>query len=149
MNPWLDFQGPNAGYIAELYERYRNDPQSVDPAARELFERWAPPEEAQTPVAGRSAPADLSRVVGAVNLTHAIRGFGHLAAQLDPLGSPPPGDPSLLPATHGLTDDDLRQLPASLIGQPMSEQAANAWEAIEALRRIYSATIGHDYDHIR
>src|SRR5436190_7407519 len=131
MNSWLDFQGPNAGYIAELYERYRSNPQSVDPAARELFDRWAPPEEAQPPAAA-SAPADLSRVVGAVNLAHAIRGFGHLAARLDPLGSPPPGDPSLLPATHSLTDDDLRQLPASLIGQPVAEQAANAWEAIEA-----------------
>jgi 2-oxoglutarate dehydrogenase E1 component len=147
MNPWLDFQGPNAGYIAELYERFRNDPQSVDPAARELFERWAPPEDSQP--AGPSAPADLAHIVGAVNLAHAIRGFGHLAARLDPLGSPPPGDPALLPATHGVTDDDLRGLPASLIGQPVSDQAANAWEAIEALRRIYSGTVGHDYDHIR
>jgi 2-oxoglutarate dehydrogenase E1 component len=149
MNSWLDFQGANAGYVAELYERYRRDPQSVDPADRELFERWAPPDESLPIVSGQTQAAELSRVVNAVNLAHAIRGFGHLAARLDPLGSPPPGDPSLLPAAHSLTADELRQLPASLIGQPVAEQAANAWEAVEALQRIYSATIGYDYDHIR
>ena len=149
MNSWLDFQGPNAGYIAELYERYRRDPQSVDPAARELFEHWAPPDEPTTAAQGQPAASDLAHIVGAVNLAHAIRGFGHLAARLDPLGSTPPGDPALLPATHGLTPDDLRRLPASLIGPPVSRQAGNAWDAIQALQRIYSATIGYDYDHIR
>ena len=28
-----DFQGVNAAYVAELYERYRQDPASVDAAA--------------------------------------------------------------------------------------------------------------------
>jgi 2-oxoglutarate dehydrogenase E1 component len=48
-----------------------------------------------------------------------------------------------------LTEDDLRQLPASLIGGPIAEKAANALEAIQALRKIYSSTIGYDYEHIQ
>ena len=52
--------------------------------------------------------------VGAVNLAQSIRRYGHLAAQLDPLGSRPVGDPSLLPETHGVTDEDLRRA----AGQP-------------------------------
>ena len=29
---WEEFQGPNAGYVLELFERFLQDPQSVDPA---------------------------------------------------------------------------------------------------------------------
>jgi 2-oxoglutarate dehydrogenase E1 component len=148
MDFWREFQGPNAGYVAELYERYRRDPLSVDPSARRLFEQWAPPDGVVATPAPGAAP-DLSKFVGAVNLAQAIRGFGHLAARLDPLGSPPPGDPALLPENHGLSPDDLRQLPASLVGGPAAERSANAWDAIEALRGIYSGTIGYDYDHVR
>ena len=54
MNLWNEFHGPNAGYVVELYERYRRDPQSVDAATRALFERWTPPE---APAAGNGAKA--------------------------------------------------------------------------------------------
>ena len=36
------FSGINAGYIAELFERYQQDPNSVDQATREAFAREAP-----------------------------------------------------------------------------------------------------------
>jgi 2-oxoglutarate dehydrogenase E1 component len=36
------FAGVNAAYVLELYERYRQDPQSVDPATRTAFESWTP-----------------------------------------------------------------------------------------------------------
>ena len=80
---------------------------------RALFEPWTPPADADRTVAdGRS----LQKIVGAVNLAQSIRRYGHLAAQLDPLGSRPPlGDPSLLASTHGVTDEDLRALPATLV----------------------------------
>ena len=94
-----EFQGVNAGYVAELYERYRRDPLSVEPAARQLFEHWAPPDGVVPSLAPGFAALDLSKIVGAVHLAQAIRGFGHLAARLDPLGSAPPGDPALLPET--------------------------------------------------
>src|SRR5437870_7876619 len=141
-----EFHGPNAGYVLELYDRYRRDPSTVDPATREFFEQWNPP--ADVAEEGLSA-ASLSKVVGAVNLAQAIREHGHLAAQLDPLGTTPRGDPSLELSGYGLTEDDLRALPANLIGGPIAEGVANSYEAIEALRKVYSSTTGHDYDHVR
>ena len=39
------------------------------------------------------------------------------------------------PDAHGITDDDLKRLPASLVGGPVAESSANAYEAIEKLRR--------------
>src|SRR5258705_131391 len=85
---------------------------------------------------------------GAEHLAEGTRRYGHLAAQIDPLGSTPIGDPSLSPAAHGITDEDLRQLPASVVDRPVGGSAANAFEAIEKLRRIYCSTIGFDYAHI-
>ena len=38
------FHGPNAGYVIELYERYRTDPASVDPETRAFFAQWSPEE---------------------------------------------------------------------------------------------------------
>src|SRR5690606_12447770 len=55
----------------------------------------------------------------------------------------------LHPSAHGITDADLRQLPASLIGGNLADSAANAFEAIGRLREIYSGSIGYDYDHMR
>jgi 2-oxoglutarate dehydrogenase E1 component len=144
MNLWNDFQGPNAAYVLELYDRYRQNPNSVDPVTKAYFDRWKP-EVDGTSLA--PIPA-VDKIVGAVNLTQAIREYGHLDAQLDPLGSKPPGDPSLGLQAHGLTEQDLSQLPASLIGGPIAERAANALEAIQALRKVYSSTTGYDYEHI-
>ena len=50
---WQDFYGPNAGYIAELYERYLRDPNSVDAADRERFARWSEPPDRRRVSTGR------------------------------------------------------------------------------------------------
>jgi len=153
------FEGVNAGYVLELYERYRQNPESVDPATREVFQSWTPADVdalagPQRPAPSPAAPAagaavpDVHVIVGAANLAESIRRYGHLAARVDPLGSDPPGDPSLSPRAHGITDDDLKRLPASLVGGPVAENSSNAYEAIEKLRRIYCSTTGFDYSHV-
>ena len=107
---------------------------------------------AATQPGGRRPPprtrVDTRVIVGAANLVESIRRYGHLAAQLDPLGSAPIGDPSLSPRAHGITDDDLKRLPASLVGGPVAESSANAFEAIEKLRRVYCSTTGFDFAHV-
>ncbi len=60
----------------------------------------------------------------------------------------PIGDPSLSPRAHGITDDDLKQLPASLVGGLVAESSNNAFEAIEKLRRVYCSTTGFDFAHV-
>src|SRR5687768_1284123 len=102
---WGDFSGLNAAYLLDLYDRYRAEPDAVDPATREFFERWgAPPSAAPAPREGRpAATADRAtpqQLAGAAALAAAIRAHGHRGAHLDPLGSPPAGDAALLPETH-------------------------------------------------
>ncbi|MFW6070636.1 MAG: 2-oxoglutarate dehydrogenase E1 component, partial [bacterium] len=146
MTIWEEFHGPNAGYVLELFERYQQDPQSVDAEARDFFSRWQPPLDGQR----AAAPAvDVEQVRAAVNLVQAIREYGHLGARLDPLGGEPPGDPALRLETYDLTEADLRRLPAGIVNGPLGRDAGNAWEAIQRLYDVYSGHTGYDYEHIR
>ena len=158
---WGDITGLNRGYVLELYERFRRDPSSVDADTRELFARWTPPADADLPgsqdePAGETPQAVqapdvrlLQKAVGAVNLAQSIRRYGHLATKLDPLGvRPPAGDPSLLPEWHGVSQDDLRRLPATLIRSPLCAGASNMAEVVDAFRRVYCLRTGYDYAHV-
>ena len=150
MSSWSDFQGANAAFVQELYERYQRDPRSVDADTRTFFETWSPPDEPGTPEPRNRGTAEprAGVIVGALNLAQSIRLYGHLAAQIDPLGSRPLGDPALEPETHGVTEADLRGLPASVIGGPIASGAATMWDVVERLRAIYCATTGFDVAHI-
>ena len=56
MSDWRDFGGINEGYALELYERFLQDPHSVDPATRAAFERLGPPGTAAPQPGGTAAP---------------------------------------------------------------------------------------------
>ena len=116
---WKDFQGVNAAFALELYEKFRANPNSVDAATRAFFERVTPADAARLaedlgPGTGQgsrtpdSAPRAESiaplLAVGAINFIQSIRRYGHLAAEIDPLGSRRLGDPMLVPETHGVTE---------------------------------------------
>jgi 2-oxoglutarate dehydrogenase E1 component len=156
MSEWRDFQGVNEAYALELYERYRRDPHAMDAATRAFFAQHPAPAEivAARPAsladraALEAAPTQARVVVGAVNLAMSIRRYGHLAAQIDPLGDPPAGDPSLQPDTHGVTEDDLRALPASLVPTPLADRSATMWDVVQRLRQVYCSTTGYDFAHI-
>ena len=161
------FYGPNAGYVLELYDRYRDDPDAVDAATRDFFAGFAPtmpatngfgPNGAAVGANGTGpavasgstvAGAPVAQVVAATALTQAIREFGHLAVQLDPLGGAPHGAPELDPTWHGGSEADLAALPPEAVPSPAAEGAATAAEAIARLRAIYSGNIGYDVDHVQ
>ncbi len=149
MNDLEAFYGPNAGYVLELYDRYRQNPASVDSATRAIFDTWSPDSLAAGEAVTETAPYAVSKIVAASALAHAIRSRGHLGAHLDPLGSEPLGDPALLTGTHGISDEDLAQLPPDVVGGHAAEGARNALEAIAALRAMYSGTISYEFDQVK
>jgi 2-oxoglutarate dehydrogenase E1 component len=149
------FFGPNLGYVLELYESYRSDPHSVDEKTREFFETWSPPRETDGPATNGSSASpgvapevDVEKAVGASKHVRHIRDFGHRATRLDPLGSEPPGDPTLDPSFYRISDEDLETLPPLIIGGPIAERVETAREAVDELRRIYCKTTGYDFGHV-
>src|SRR5713226_8643655 len=152
------FYGPNAGYVLELYERYLQNPASVDAATRAIFDTWSQddsqlqltqPQQQENERTNGKVPFQVSHVVAASALAQAIRTLGHLGAHLDPLGTEPLGDPALLPETHGITNEELDLLPPSVVGGHSAEGARNALEAITALRAMYSGTISYEFDQVK
>src|SRR4051812_752168 len=157
------FPGPNAGDLLDLYERYLQDAGSVDAETRAFFESIQPGEiealafakspNGVSPMAATTMSAgpvyDVSTVVGAAALAQAIRDYGHLDVQLDPLGTPPHGAPELHPAFYGFNESQLTTLPVEAIPWPVSADSRNAKEAIDDLRRVYSGGIGYDFDQVQ
>jgi 2-oxoglutarate dehydrogenase E1 component len=68
MNGWQDIKGINAGYLADLYERYRQDPASVDPQTRAAFERGGEPVPIAT-TAGVATRHSTPRPMGSLSTT--------------------------------------------------------------------------------
>jgi 2-oxoglutarate dehydrogenase E1 component len=133
-----EFYGPNAGYALELLGRDVGAP-AVSTT----------PEASESSVELR-ASAEVSAAAAAAALAQSIRLFGHRGARLDPLGTEPPGDPHLDYGAHGLTDDDLRRLPASVVGGVVGRSSglANALEAIHRLEQIYCGATGYEVAHV-
>lgn len=152
---WKDYYGPNLGYIQEQYEQYVNDPESVEANYRDLFARFGPPPASiGSQAEGAAAPVSLdgdglNKVVSAVKLAGIIRTFGHLAADIDPLGINPPVDTRRFePEAYGLTRADLEALPASIVLKEAPAGVRTCWDAIEHLRAVYTRSIAYEFRHV-
>ena len=171
MDAWSTFFGPNAGYAQELYERYLQDPASVDAETRAFFDRASPPPPPDvtigiappSPLRGRGArqapqpPSEgitedeIRLAVGTAKLARMIRTYGHLAAHLDPLDTPPQGNRALCPRRAWAERGRFGKSP----GEHRLAQRRYTWRAQRprghraCLRAIYSGTLGYDFDHVQ
>jgi 2-oxoglutarate dehydrogenase E1 component len=107
------------------------------------------PAAAAAPPTGIEAKPDLElmqAVQAATSLLKAYRTHGHLAANLDPLGSEPKGDPALEPENLNLTPELMAQIPASILrcGWP----GESLLEALPRMRQVYCGTIGYQFEHL-
>ncbi|NUP69809.1 MAG: 2-oxoglutarate dehydrogenase E1 component [Gemmatimonadaceae bacterium] len=132
----------NDAYVAEAFERYHRDPASVDESWRQYFR--AAESLGGGGTAGGVDEGLLRKTAGAAALVEAIRQYGHLAVQLDPLGTPPPGGPELTPEFHGITEDDLALVPASALGF----ETGTAADVVRHLREVYCGAIGFELTHL-
>src|SRR5207302_2469151 len=106
----------------------------------------APPPSPPPPVAAAASTDDLKHVAAATALVRAIRRLGHRAAQLDPLGAPPPGDPPLEPGPLGLTPEAMARIPAEVLR--IYCPGGTLADALPHLLQIYCGTIAYEVEHI-
>jgi 2-oxoglutarate dehydrogenase E1 component len=162
-------------FIEGLYQDFLNDPESVSPEWRDYFSaqngaagNGAPPAAGPSfkpfslfnpPGAAPSADGapfdrrDRSTVHHAAalqdrvdQLIRAYRVWGHMVAQVDPLGIPRPEMPELDPAHYGFTEQDLdRPFSANTILGP---NVRTLRDILEAMRTTYCRSIGVNFMHI-
>lgn len=157
-NIWQQFYGPNLGYVEEQYELYKEDPEAVDPSLRELFDRHGAPKwlDQSEPHEGASAggisTAEVKKVTSALKYIAAIRRHGHLDADIFAVGKElfkTSDAPELDPKTYGLTDEDLKGIPAELVWEGNNPNVETAYDVVQWLREKYTGKISFEFDHIQ
>ena len=164
--------GANAGFIAELYARFLEDPRSVDESWRRFFAEmnddvsavltevrgpsWAKREPSiigNGAAGAREADEEALRrattnSIRALQLIRAYRVRGHLEADLDPLGLEKRGPyPELDFRSYGFSESDLdREI---FIANLFGRERATLQEIIAILRETYCGRIGVEYMHIQ
>ena len=104
------------------------------------------PSTVQPAVAGIPDEGLLQAVQAATSVVKAFRMHGHLAADLDPLGTAPPGDPALDPETVNLTSRLMEQIPARVLR--IAVEGETFADALPHLRETYCGTIAYEIEHI-
>ena len=162
-------QGSNAQWIELYYERFLEDPNSVDDSWRayfrglrgsnghteiahsavlERFERLARQPKTAAPASTDGwAPKAAEKQAAVLRLINYYRVRGHQAARLDPLGlAPIPKVPDLDPAFHGLSDADLDTVFNT--GSLASKDRMSLRDIIRLLKSVYTDAIGAEYMYI-
>ncbi|HXE45737.1 MAG TPA: multifunctional oxoglutarate decarboxylase/oxoglutarate dehydrogenase thiamine pyrophosphate-binding subunit/dihydrolipoyllysine-residue succinyltransferase subunit [Conexibacter sp.] len=150
-------QGAESGRFLQLIERYLQGEHEFYEAVFRALGVALPalppkpaPQLAAAPAAapGAAPPSEelLQAVQAADSLLKAFRMHGHLAAQLDPLGSEPVGDPALDPGPLRLTPELMRQIPARILRTAVPGETFA--DALPHLRETYCGTIAYEIEHI-
>ncbi len=136
----------NTSYIETQFERYRADPNSVEPSWRFFFDGLG---------LGASAALAQKDIVGPVlsneakvaELINAYRELGRLIAHINPLSEPPHSHPLLSLQRFGLSEADLGK--TFTAGKLVGLGTATLNLIIEQLKKIYCGTVGVEYTHIQ
>ena len=146
------FRGANAEYIDQLYEAFRDSPDSVAPEWRSFFygfEHGAGGtsrgiQQGDMPSAPDKAKAPSS---GIERLIMAYRMLGHLYADIDPLGLMERRRPKELAAEYyGLDSEALRQK-VDVVSID-AEHALPVHEVLDTLERVYCGTLASEHMHL-
>ena len=119
---------------------------NAHPAAASAPGLAAAPADA-TVAPGVKPEADLLQAVqAATSLLKAYRTHGHLAAQLDPLGSEAKGDPALEPENLNLTPELMSKIPAEILR--IGVEGETLLDALPRMREAYCGPIAYQVEHL-
>lgn len=160
------FNGSNATYVENLYERFLEDPESVEPSWREQFfaiHDGVTFEIPHSPIVerfGELAQKPSSRIAqlqgfteesvkkqsAVARLINHYRVRGHQIARNNPLGGDIPAPTDMNPAYYGLSELDMDTLFDT--GALYGADRLPLRNIIERLKEIYCGSIGSEFMHI-
>ena len=161
------FQGSNASFIENLYERFLENPESVELSWQKEFkalQNGSAYETPHSPVVARFAELSVKsqgrlaqlqgfteesvkKQASVSRLINHYRVRGHQIANCNPLGKSNPQPADMDPAYYGLSVPDLDTLfdTGALFGQV---DRLPLRDIIENLKVLYGGSIGYEYMHI-
>ncbi|MCF8027409.1 MAG: 2-oxoglutarate dehydrogenase E1 component [Desulfobacteraceae bacterium] len=150
----MTYNGPwSAQYIETQYNRWKQDPNSVDPDWQFFFQGFELG-RTQKPAASEEVcePCDeqtvrkQSRVEA---LVYRYRDIGHLLSCTDPLAACPTDHPLLNPKAFGLDEKDMQRrfYAPGLPEHPGRQMTLD--ELVDHLRQTYCRSVGVEYMHIQ
>ena len=154
MSDYSFISNAHPGYIEEMYQKYKSDPESVDGGWATFFKGF---EFASGANGGSNGGAngssastasikDVDKEFGVMSIIHGFRDRGHLLSTTNPIRKRKDRAPHLDLADYNLTDGDLNKVFAA--GTEIGLPNATLGEIITKLRSIYCANIGFEYGHI-
>ena len=145
-----EYFGPNAGYVADLFDRYQQDPASVDAETRAIFDAWQAGPRRQRRHRRRPPTAWTSRRRPAPPRSPRRSACSATSAPASiRSGRRRPAIRSSTPAYHGVDEDLLERLPGRAVGGPVGRSAPNAAVAIRQLRALYCYSTGYELGHVQ
>jgi 2-oxoglutarate dehydrogenase E1 component len=142
----------NGELMEELFRRWQDNADSVDPTWRAFFSgmQFAGrlPDGASGGIESGSVSEAVRRQTGVVRLISWYRQAGHLQAHINPLATePPPPAPQLALENFGLSSADLDKFVDASMYFGMTGPV-QLGELLDALRETYCGSIGVEYMHI-
>ncbi|MFL6521699.1 MAG: 2-oxoglutarate dehydrogenase E1 component [Chthoniobacterales bacterium] len=141
----------NLDLLEENYQRWQENPESLDPSWLAFFEGFELGDlKMRNGAAAMAAPVEVgeqplqTRIDG---LVYAYRTLGHTIARIDPLADKRPSNPLLTLRELGFSEKDLDLVVGSKFffdGRKMTLR-----EMIALLESIYADTIGSEFQHIQ
>ena len=151
MNPVSVSAPANAGLIEEFYQRWLDNPDSVDPTWRAFFQGFTLGNNGQPPTGvianGSNVVIDSLKQAYVHYLINAYRAIGHTQSHLDPLSGPPPAQPKLQLAQFQLSDADLDTVFDT--GTYLGGAQMKLRDIIASLQQTYCGHVGVEYAFIQ
>ncbi|MEY4955523.1 MAG: hypothetical protein RI981_1608, partial [Bacteroidota bacterium] len=149
MDPFSYVANADTQVIADLYEAYKQDPNSVDSSWRDFFKGF---DFSQTwltdaPVGNAADSAHVQKEMAVISLIKAFRSRGHLLSKTNPVRERKDRQPRLGLTDYALSDADLDTVFQA--GVFLGIGPATLRQIQDALHKIYAGTIGFEYSYIR
>ncbi len=148
MDKFSYISNADVGYLDQLYQSYKSDPESVDGTWRKFFEGYDF-SQARFGDNGHAGQDDGTSIkeTRVRTLIHAYRSRGHLRSNTNPVRARRDHHVTLDHKSYGLTDADL-DLEFD-VAVEIGLARTTLRKIIEKLERVYVGTIGFEYGYIR
>ena len=153
MDKFSFLNAAHTGFIADLYDQYLENPDTVEPSWRSFFQGYDLANEnyslkdIETETISSEIPVEVKKEFLVIDLINGYRSRGHLFTKTNPVRERRQYQPTLEIENFGLSEGDLQKefSAGAILGLGKSKLAV----IIQHLKSIYCDSIGVEYNFIQ